>query len=243
MRIEYELAGLASRAGAALVDILLQGLITAAVIFGAIGLTRLFGWVFPAWIVAAMMVLIFLVFFGYHILFETIWNGQTPGKRLAGMRAVREGGLPIDLSCAAVRNLVRVVDMLPGTPPYLVGGIAVVFSSTNKRLGDMAAGTIVVKERREWEGYLRAEKPAVQPRYAETIYVKNVELVTAEEFEAVARFLDRKAELQEDVCERVALKIAEPLMQRLGIEDDGRIRYSNLLSEIHRACVEERGMC
>ena len=158
------------------------------------------------------------------------------------MRTIREGGLPIDFSCAAMRNLVRVVDFFPFF--YLLGGIVIVFSKYSKRLGDYAAGTIVVKERAEWKGDLHAaahEQPKIT-RYAEAAHVKNIELVTPQEFEAISRFLERQAEFQSNAREQLAAKIAQPLMARLGIEENTELRYVGLLSEIHKLCVDERGM-
>jgi len=72
--------------------------------------------------------------------------------------------------------------------------------------------------------------------------VRNIELVTTREYETVRRFLERMPELSEEVRERLAAKIAKPMMSRLGIEDSPSIRYTNLLVEIGRRCVEERGM-
>ncbi len=84
-----------------------------------------------------------VVEWGYFIAFETLSNGRSLGKRLMGLRVVRDGGLPITLREAAVRNLLRTVDVLPAN--YLVGLIAMLLSEQGKRLGDLAAGTVVVR--------------------------------------------------------------------------------------------------
>ena len=72
--------------------------------------------------------------------------------------------------------------------------------------------------------------------------IRNIELVTPDEFAAAKRFLDRRAELAEDIREQLAAKIARPLMSRLGIEDDGRATYSDILAGVVSKCIEERGM-
>ena len=86
----------------------------------------------------------FLVTAGYYILFEIIWSGQTPGKRLLGVRVMRENGYPIRPVDAVMRNLVRIVDWLPAY--YAIGVVSMLLNKRSKRLGDFAAGTIVVRE-------------------------------------------------------------------------------------------------
>lgn len=242
VRIEYELAGVASRCGAAVVDLLLQTmailLVVVVITLAQVGL-RLppLGW--PAGI---LIVSIFLVWWGYYVFFETVWNGQTPGKRLLRLRVIRYGGSPIDLTSAAVRGLIRVVDLA------VIGFVVMFFSSRNQRLGDLAAGTLVVKERSEWTGDIaqavREEAPQTNPwsRAPEAAMVRNIELVTPDQFDAVKRFVERSSELQPATRERIAAKIARPLMRHLGIEDGPDITYTNLLNVIHARCVDERGM-
>src|SRR4029078_5649079 len=81
---------------------------------------------------------------GYYMVFEILWNGQTPGKRLVGVRVMRENGYPIRPVDAVIRNLVRIVDWLPAT--YGIGVLTMLLNKRSKRLGDFASGTIVVRE-------------------------------------------------------------------------------------------------
>ena len=87
-----------------------------------------------------------MLFFGYFIIFEALWNGQTPGKKALGIRVVRDGGYAIDFGASLVRNLIRVGELLIGT--YTLSAVAMLLSPENKRLGDIAAGTIVVRDAR-----------------------------------------------------------------------------------------------
>jgi uncharacterized RDD family membrane protein YckC len=233
--IEYELAGLASRMGAAIIDTLLQLLVMGLLGWGFAKLASIDGFPSGGWFIAVVIVTEFLVFWGYSIFFETAWSGQTPGKRWLRLRAVRMGGLPIDFPCAAIRNLVRLVDY------FLLGWAAILITGRNQRLGDLAAGTLVVKERTQWAVDLRRAADTPAPAQAQTGLVKNIQLVTREEFEAVRRFLERRGELRAEVREQIAERIATPLMTRLGIDSVPGLVYSNLLAEIHRQCVEERG--
>src|SRR6185503_4065301 len=106
----------------------------------------------PKWVIAVMIILLFLIFAGYFAFFEWIWSGQTPGKRWLKLRVIREDGRPITFWEAAVRNLLRSFDMMP-IPFYSIGLISVFSTTRDQRVGDMVAGTVVVRER-------EAEAPA-----------------------------------------------------------------------------------
>ena len=93
---------------------------------------------------------------GYFILFEGLRRGQTPGKRVAGIRVVMDTGHPVTFGAAAARNLLRVADFLP--PPYLIGLLLVAFHPRGKRLGDLVAGTVVARDRPQ-ERARRAARP------------------------------------------------------------------------------------
>jgi uncharacterized RDD family membrane protein YckC len=96
------------------------------------------------WIIAVLVLVEFLIFWGYFALFELVWNGQTPGKRLGKLRVIRRDGQPIHAGESMVRNLVRIVDFLPGF--YGIGLVTMFIDKDARRLGDLAAGTIVVRE-------------------------------------------------------------------------------------------------
>ena len=94
---------------------------------------------------ALLIGVVYLLWFGYDLLYEAVRNGQTPGKRVAGIRVIREGGAPVDFRAAAVRNLLGLADLLPGF--YVLGAIIILVTPKRQRLGDLGAGTIVVRER------------------------------------------------------------------------------------------------
>jgi uncharacterized RDD family membrane protein YckC len=97
------------------------------------------------WLIAAIVLFHFLLYWGYFALFEAYWNGQTPGKRVVKIRVIKDSGRQITLFEALARNLLRVVDMLPQF--YLIGVVSMLCNRQHKRLGDFVAGTIVVHER------------------------------------------------------------------------------------------------
>jgi len=139
---EFELAGPASRALAWLADRLVVGLATAAAGTG-LSLADL---VAPGLGGALFLVVYFVLDWGYHAGFEWRSNGQTPGKRLVGLRVMSDRGLRLTLAQAVVRNLFRLIDGLPVL--YLLGGCVAALEEHGRRLGDLAAGTVVVRVRR-----------------------------------------------------------------------------------------------
>jgi uncharacterized RDD family membrane protein YckC len=95
---------------------------------------------------AAWIALDFLLQWGYFVACELLMQGRSPGKAMIGLRVVRDGGLPVTLRESMLRNLLRMVDMLP--TQYFVGFVCMIFSKEVRRLGDFAAGTIVIREER-----------------------------------------------------------------------------------------------
>jgi uncharacterized RDD family membrane protein YckC len=156
VELTFDVAGVGSRTIAALVEYaVLYGGIVAAVIAFSMNRSVLRGmlrWLeLPTWVrdlgdPAALAILVLLVFFawwGYFVLFEITWNGQTPGKRLFGLRVVRRDGQPISVVASLVRNIVRAVDMF-----LFLGLVVMTIDKQSRRLGDFAAGTLVIREAR-----------------------------------------------------------------------------------------------
>ncbi len=142
VRFSLPLAGPISRFLAWLIDALLIG----AAMSGLGQLLQVLG-VFSKDLMAGFtLVGSFVVATGYSMVFEWIWRGQTPGKRALGLRVMDVGGLKLQFSQVAIRNLMRILDALPLL--YLVGGTALLLSRQAQRLGDMVANTAVIKQRR-----------------------------------------------------------------------------------------------
>jgi uncharacterized RDD family membrane protein YckC len=142
VRFSFERAGLGSRALAWVVDVLVMiGLIQV----GVLALMP-FSIVFGELAGAVMFVVIFLVQWWYSALCEWRFQGRTVGKRVVGIATMDDRGLRLSLYQAVIRNLLRIVDFMPGL--YLVGGLTSLWDPHGRRLGDLAAGTVVVRERR-----------------------------------------------------------------------------------------------
>ncbi len=155
----YTLAGIGSRYMAALLDHLLVGLLL-LLLFIAMRLTRLYDGF--SILTALGIIASFVLLFGYFAFFETVWRGQTPGKRAMNLRVLMADGLPIGFSEAMLRNIVRFVDFLPAS--YGLGLIVMFFDRRWRRLGDMAANTVVVRE----NAALRLEQIAIRSDYQTT---------------------------------------------------------------------------
>jgi len=203
--LELMLAGVGSRFVSALVDLAIQ----IALLVGVTGLAvavRAFGSGFGA---AFALIAAFFVFAAYDVLFEVFAAGRTPGKRVNGLRVVRIDGSPVTFFTSAVRNVLRLVDILPGM--YLVGIAAILVTRQNQRLGDVAAGTLVVRE--------RTEQPALQglraPQPLPSTNAWDATGVTADELAAVRSFLARRFELTWEARYRLAADLAGALRPKV----------------------------
>ena len=153
----YYVAGPFRRLPAYLIDLLIRVIVGAVVAFGGLLVFGIAG--IPEVMLGLLLVFWFLLTWFYGGLFETLWNGQTPGKRLMQIRVMSIHGQPINGLQAVLRNLLRVVDAQPGMF-YLLGLFTAMMNDRFQRLGDLACGTmVVVEERHRLEGVLRFNHP------------------------------------------------------------------------------------
>ncbi|MBC8140686.1 MAG: RDD family protein [Armatimonadetes bacterium] len=239
--LSLEPAGIGTRFGAVLLDMLIQfGIAIGGSILLGMG-TGLLGWNVGGTVFEVSLIIGgFLLLFGYFILFETIWNGQTPGKKAFGLRVVKDGGRPVDFLAVAIRNLVRLADFLPGV--YAFGAGAIFFNRQYKRFGDMAAGTIVIREREARTlGFAWKPEPKKNPKQdanvsksvaaaqlAAAAQFKNARLpetatnpdvvLTHGEQALMRRFALRRWEMTPDDAERMGYRIIVPLVSRLNLQ-------------------------
>lgn len=215
VELSFELAGPGSRFCAMLIDSLLIWLMIICLLIALMCLgvstgTWMEGDGVSAWAVALLVVVTTVVLFGYHAFFELVLNGQTPGKRSLKLRVIREDGTPAAALDLLIRNIVRIVDFLPAF--YVVGGAASLISATNKRLGDMAAGTVVIKEA-EISYRADADKKATVPVPA--VAIANTALAP-EEQQLIRGFLQRRLELMPAARAGLALRLALQLHEKHG---------------------------
>lgn len=194
--MELDIAGPGSRMIAAIIDTAIQ--------FAAL---LLFSMVMVASGVdgggaVAVAVVLFLLLWGYYPVSEALWNGQTIGKRAQRLRVVRTDGQPVTIGPVLVRNLVRIVDFLPAY--YVVGLVTMVLTKRSQRLGDLAAGTVVARD--------RPLPPPVPLAWAPSHHAAvDTAGLTEREYELIRGFLERRHALAPAARQELAARIAEVL--------------------------------
>jgi len=201
------LAGPGSRGLALIVDSVIQ-----LVLF--IGLALAFRLLTGYIGVVGFLVAIPAMVFVYPIFYEVRGAGQTPGKRLMKLRVVRTDGGPVKVAASSIRNLLRIVDFLPTL--YIVGMLSIFLTSRNQRLGDMAAGTVVVQEKKRSRSSAESSAPLSWPPLPSFDLALDLGRLNAEDVALVRRFLVRRLELPPKARNRVADELAHRLELKLG---------------------------
>ena len=209
--LEFETAGLASRLIGGFVDATIQLLLLFAVLFAGLGLGEV-GVEFGGLATAFLYVVVFLLLFGYPTVFETLWRGRTPGKALLGLRVVTIEGGPIRFRHAAIRAILGLFDKYVGSG--LVGVVSVLVTRRNQRVGDLVAGTIVLRERSGARAPA-AVRFAAPPGLASYVASLDVARLGHEDYGTVRSFLLRAPTLTPAARAHVATQLAGPLAQRL----------------------------
>jgi uncharacterized RDD family membrane protein YckC len=140
--LRYDLAGGGNRGFAAVVDFLIATLVFVGGVWFSTILVRGLGLI-GFQLQGVLLLVMFLVAWSYFVVLEWLWQGQTVGKRMYGLRVIREDGAPVGFIASLIRNLLRMVDFLPLF--YGVGLVSVIVTTRSQRLGDIAAGTYVVR--------------------------------------------------------------------------------------------------
>jgi uncharacterized RDD family membrane protein YckC len=197
------------------------------------------------WVVALRIIINFIIWTSYFIIFEWRWNGQTPGKRWLKLRVIREDGRPITFWEAAVRNLLRIFDILPF---YSIGLISIFISPRDQRVGDLVAGTVVVRER-------EAEAPtfnqvfdapvldtAMRRSFRPVPFTAEISSLTEREIEVVETFLRRRWDLPDQARMWMAWRVALPILYKLRPGYDlATFTYEGFLEELlHRYRARSR---
>jgi uncharacterized RDD family membrane protein YckC len=240
VELAYSVAGVGSR----FVAVLLDSLILFAFFFGelmALILVRAtlstpgsLSATTQIWIGAIVVFIDFVVGWGYFALFEAYWQGQTPGKRVMKVRVIKDSGRQITLFEALARNLLRVVDYLPGF--YLVGLITMLCNKRSQRLGDLVAGTIVVHERMDEPSLLYQTSTTLvapvgfsnQPMGQETVLpwgqpvtamfpADAVARLSAQDLVVIEAFFSRMLDLPLQTRATVAYQMVRQMTSKMGV--------------------------
>jgi uncharacterized RDD family membrane protein YckC len=229
--IDMPLAGIGSRFIALLVDYLIWG--AGLAVLGILALLMLpalhaFNVRSAQWAEATGIFLVFLLNWGYFTLFEAFWNGRTPGKRVARIRVIQRSGRSIGMLESMARNLVRYVDQLPFF--YAVGVIAMFASRQHQRLGDLAAGTIVVRDQEHestaWAGpasrtltaQILSGPPIPEPHMSVALPAHGIAKLAAGDLQVLEGFFSRRLDMNMPTRESLAQRIALAVQAKSGLE-------------------------
>jgi uncharacterized RDD family membrane protein YckC len=229
--IQMPLAGIGSRFIALLVDYLIwfTGLILLIWIFAFLlpGLNA-FNRLSAQWATAVYVFLLFLFNWGYFTLFEAFWNGRTPGKRIARIRVIQRSGRAIGLFESMARNFIRYIDQIPFF--YAVGAVAIFVTRDHQRLGDLAAGTLVVRDRIE-DAPISTEStrtftanifapaaPTPEPHAGFSLPDHSVAKLASSDLQVLESFFARRLDMPLDTRQALAERISAAIQAKSGLE-------------------------
>jgi len=225
------LAGIGSRFIALLVDYVIwfigMGLVMWVFAFFLPGITA-FNRISAQWATALYLFLIFLFNWGYFTLFEAFWNGRTPGKRIARIRVIQRSGRAIGLFESMARNFIRYIDQIPFF--YAVGAVAIFVTRDHQRLGDLAAGTLVVRDRLE-EAPMSTEAtrtftaniftpaiPTPEPHAGFSLPDHGVAKLSSSDLQVLESFFSRRLDMPLATRADIAQRIASAIQAKSGLE-------------------------
>jgi uncharacterized RDD family membrane protein YckC len=229
--IEMPLAGIGSRFIALLVDYVIWFTGIAFVMwmfaFFLPGLNA-FNRLSAQWATALYLFLLFLFNWGYFTLFEAFWNGRTPGKRIARIRVIQRSGRAIGLFESMARNFIRYIDQIPFF--YAVGAVAIFVTREHQRLGDLAAGTLVVRDRIE-EAPISTEStrtftanifapavPTPEPSAGFSLPDHGVAKLSGSDLQVLESFFARRLDMPLATRQALAQRISAAIQTKSGLE-------------------------
>jgi uncharacterized RDD family membrane protein YckC len=221
VELDFTLAGIGNRAYALIIDYIVLGL--SLILF-------LFFWAFLSyyllqlflgkirenlalWLLAIQLLIIFFIYVGYFVIFETLWQGQTPGKKRAKIRVIRDDGRIIGIAQATLRALLRPIDDL-----FFLGAFLIIFTKKEKRIGDFVAGTIVVQDEipiREALVVISNEASSLASRLQINA---NISQLLPEDFAVIREYLQRRNEMMTQARKDVSLQLAHQVKKIIGLE-------------------------
>ena len=212
--LSLPLGGVGSRIAAYALDLLIRLALSVLIAIPAVFVAANFPGL-EALALAAALVGYFLLHFGYYVYYEVLHAGQTPGKRRMGLRTVKLNGEPVDLLTSLLRNVMRVVDWLPAL--YGLGMASMFVSASEQRLGDLTAGTVVVRERRPDE-----PQPPVTQDYDEIcrelglLHPERIRPnLDEDEAEALRRLLERMPTVQRQNAQQLLEHMVRRVQQNM----------------------------
>jgi len=210
--LEFNLAGIGSRFMAVFIDTLLQGMLMFAAMVAGVSVALL-SQMGSTWAIAIVILVYFGIYWGYFAVFETVWKGQTPGKRLMKIRVIKGDGRSINVYDAMIRNLIRIIDFLPSV--YAIGILTMFIDKKNRRLGDLVAGTVVIHDREHVGIEANIESELGAQTQALTTY--DVTKLEPEYLSMIERFMARRFDIEYGARLSTGDQLASMVRSKLGI--------------------------
>jgi len=236
VEIEFTLAGIGSRALALMIDYLILAftLVILALIWSFtfqqvtdLGVS-IFGSNFGLWLIAISLLSFFFIYTGYFVLFETLWHGQTPGKSIAKIRVVRDDGRPVGLQQSALRALLRPLD-----ESLFIGAFLIIFSNREKRLGDLAAGTIVIQAETVDKSSSLTISEAAKSFHIQLREMADLSPLLPDDFAIIREYLLRRSGMSTKAKIALSLKLTQQVQSIINLE----IIPGNIASDIFLEAV------
>ncbi len=223
VELEFTLAGIGNRAWALLIDYHILGLLSVGflVVWSYFSFQTVEIWStwfrntdIGLWLVAIALLVMFLIYTGYFVLFETLWRGQTPGKRLCKIRVIQDDGRPIGIQQATLRSLLR-----PFDDTLCLGGFLIMFSHREKRLGDLVAGTFVIQTQTptvtaNFPVSEQADDLAKQLLQSEADFSQ----LLPDDFAVIREYLQRRKAMSSQAKEKLSLELAQQAKSIIALE-------------------------
>ncbi|MEL4897849.1 RDD family protein [Crocosphaera sp. Alani8] len=245
IELEFTLAGVGNRIYASVIDWIVLGFILIVLL----SISALFFFNVPIlatifsiqedqvglWILAIQFFVIFATYVGYFVIFETLWQGETPGKRFVKIRVIQDNGRPITLQQATLRALLRPIDEL-----FFLGLFFIIFGQQEKRIGDWVAGTIIIQQKQGKKGTDLAfsQEAETLAKYLQT----NTDLsqLSPEDFATIRRYLQRREQMFTESRVELARKLAYQVKDIINLQEIPEKTTTNLFLEAVYLAYQKR---
>ncbi len=218
VELEFSLAGIGNRAYALIIDYIIWA-IALIFIFIAWGILsyQVIGWQnneAQLWFYAINLLILFVVYVGYFVYFETVWKGQTPGKRIAKIRVICDNGRPVGLQQTALRALLRPIDDF-----IFIGSVLIMFTPKEKRLGDLVAGTLVIQEEKNIVPAKFPLSENAQPLATQLLENSNILALLPDDFAVIREYLQRRKIMQQDAKLKLSRNLANQIRDIIALDN------------------------
>jgi uncharacterized RDD family membrane protein YckC len=221
VELEFTLAGIGNRAWALLIDyhVLAAILVAFIVTWTTVSIqlnqlwTSIFGSKAGLWSIAIASFIGFIIYTSYFVIFETLWQGQTPGKRVAKIRVVRDDGRPVGLPQTTLRALLRPIDEF-----LFIGAFLIMFARREKRLGDLAAGTIVIQNQVVTKARTFTLSEQAKHEADKLLQIADLSVMLPDDFAVIKEYLHRRSGMTSKARASVASRLAKDVQEILLLE-------------------------